>query len=61
MTGNGNVALNDNVALRVTSSGSYSTASSCKLTIGGVAKTWIVTTLGGPDRKPKAPSNLGVY
>lgn len=44
-----NVALNDNVALRVTSSASHNTAVSCVLTIGGVSDTWRVTTLAAVE------------
>jgi hypothetical protein len=44
-TADDNVTLNDNVALRVTSSASHNTAVSCVLNIGGVTDTWSVTTL----------------
>lgn len=45
ITSGDNVVLYDNVARRVTSSASYSTASNCVLTMGGVSDTWTVTTL----------------
>lgn len=45
LTSGDNVALNDNVALRVTSAGTYSTDTPCTLTIGGVSDTWHVRTL----------------
>lgn len=53
-TADDNVALNDNVALRVTSSGSYSTAKNCVLNLGGVTDTWYVTTLDAVN-DPVAP------
>ncbi len=44
----GTVNVNDNVAVRVTSSGSYSTAVNVVLTIGGVSDTYTVTTVAAP-------------
>lgn len=55
-----NVVLNDNVALRATSSGSYSTAVSCTLNLGGVSDTWNVTTLAAIV-DPAAPRNRGSF
>lgn len=53
----GVVALNDNVAVRATSSGSFSTATNAVLTIGGVSDTYTVTTRYGiPGRFPEQPT-----
>ena len=58
-TGGDNVALNDNVALRVTSSGSYSTNTPCVLTLNGnVSDTWNVTTLAAVS-DPQTPRFRG--
>lgn len=53
-TADDNVTLNDNVALRVTSSGSYSTAKNCMLNLGGVSDTYSVTTEAAAE-DPVAP------
>ena len=57
-TANDNVTLNDNVALRVTSSASHNTAVSCVLNLGGVSDTWSVTTLAVVD-DPQTPRFRG--
>jgi len=45
-TGGDNVSLNDNVAMKVTSSANYATDTPCILTLNGnVSDTWHVTTL----------------
>jgi hypothetical protein len=48
-TADDNVTLNDNVALQNVASGSYSTAVSCTLNLGGVTDTWSRTTLAPAD------------
>ena len=59
ITSGDNVALNDNVALRVTSSGSYSTDTPCTLTLNGnVSDVWHVTTLAAVS-DPVAPRFRG--
>lgn len=59
LTSGDNVVLNDNVALRVTSSGSYSTDTPCVLTLNGnVSDTWHVTTLAAVS-DPVAPRFRG--
>jgi hypothetical protein len=44
----GTVVVNDSVDVRLTTSGSYSTAANCTLTIGGVSDTFTVTTIADP-------------
>jgi hypothetical protein len=44
----GTVVVNDTVDVRLTTSGSYSTAVNCTLTIGGVSDTYTVTTIADP-------------
>lgn len=59
ITSGDNVVLNDNVALRVTSSGAYSTNTPCVLTLNGnVSDTWNVTTLAAVEN-PAAPRFKG--
>ena len=57
-TADDNVTLNDNVALRVTSSASHNTAVSCTLNIGGVTDVWRVTTLAAVNN-PQTPRFRG--
>lgn len=58
-TGGDNVALNDNVAMKTTSSGSYNTEASCTLTLNGnVSDTWYATTLAAVE-SPVAPRFTG--
>ena len=57
-TGGDNVSLNDNVAMKVTSSPNYSTDTPCVLTINGdVSDTWHVTTQAAvEDTFPPVPA-----
>lgn len=57
-TADDNVTLNDNVALQNVASGSYSTAISCTLNLGGVTDTWSRTTLAAVS-DPVAPRFKG--
>ena len=60
VTGYTKVFNNDNARVRLTSSGSYSTATSRTLTVGGVSDTYTVTTASAPVIIPKkyAPVRL---
>jgi hypothetical protein len=53
----GTVVNGDTVTVRVNSSGSYSTAVNCALTIGGVSDTYTVTTGAEPSVPPTMPAD----
>jgi len=54
-TGAGTVNNGDTVAVKLTSSSSYSTAATATLTIGGVSAAFSVTTQGAPSYDPGPP------
>jgi len=56
-----NVVVNDNVTVRVTSSGTLATGLSCVLTMGATSDTYTVTTIGCPYRLVSYNQAVGCY
>lgn len=54
----GNVRLNDQVKIRRSASGTYSTTVSASLTVGGVTAAFNITTQAQPNRAPVLNANI---